>query len=147
MFNTKHVFDVTNHPVHIVDKNMNLSPSSFIPFCEFGGNMSALGVKIDQFDVPVCNSFKAKILNDQLCYEVDVNEIISKPFTANDLKLGLALLIDENWDRQYNLTMPSTESSGKIFEEFKKPKTSIFRLGDCKTSRRKYFLNLCFCNR
>ena len=115
------IFEIINHPVHIVDKNMNLSPSSFVPFCEFGGNMSALGVKIDQFDVPVCNSFQAKILNDQLCYEVDVNEIISKPFTANDLKLGLALLIDENWDRQYNLTMPSTESSGKIFEEFKRP--------------------------
>ena len=75
--------------------------------------MSALGVKIDQFDVPVCNSFKAKILNDQLCYEVDVNKIISKPFTANDLKLGLVLLIDENWDRQYNLTkMHTIENSG-----------------------------------
>ena len=32
--------------------------------------MSAMGVKIDKFDVPVCNSFQAKILNDQLCYEV-----------------------------------------------------------------------------
>ena len=113
MFNTKHVFDVTNHPVHIVDKNMNLSPSSFIPFCEFGGNMSALGVKIEEFYVPVCNIFKARVLYDQLCYEVDVNEIISKPFTAKDLKLGLVLLIDENWDRQYNLTkMYTSENSG-----------------------------------
>ena len=52
--------DIINHPVHIVDENNSLSPSAFIPFCEFGGDMSALGVKIDQFSVPVCNSFKAK---------------------------------------------------------------------------------------
>ena len=92
---------------------MNLSPSSFIPFCEFGGNISALGVEIDQLYAPVCNSFKARVLNNQLCYEVDVNEIISKPFSANDLKSGLVLLIDENMDRQYNLTkMNTSENSG-----------------------------------
>ena len=92
---------------------MNLSPSSFIPFCEFGGNMSALGVKIEEFYAPVCNSFKARVLNNQLCYEVDVNEKISKPFSANELKLGLVLLIDENWDRQYNRTKPTnTRDSG-----------------------------------
>ena len=33
-----------------------------------------MGVKIDQFDVPVCNSFEATVLNDQLCYEVDPNK-------------------------------------------------------------------------
>ena len=35
--------------------------------------MSIRGVNIDQFDIPVCTSFKATILNDQLCYEVDLN--------------------------------------------------------------------------
>ena len=34
-----------------------------------------MGVNIKQFDVPVCNSFKAKILNDQLCYEIDLNKL------------------------------------------------------------------------
>merc|ERR1712155_53286 len=64
---------IINHPVHIVTKDHQMSPSAFIPFCDFGGNMSAMGVKIDQFDHRVCNSFKAKILYDQLCYEVDLN--------------------------------------------------------------------------
>ena len=64
------------HPVHIVTKNNQMSPSAFIPFCDFGGNMLQMGVKIDQFDVPVCNSFQARILNDQLCYEVDLNSFI-----------------------------------------------------------------------
>ena len=40
--------------------------------------MSAMGVKIDQFDVPVCNSFQAKVLNDQLCYEVDLSRFSDK---------------------------------------------------------------------
>ena len=40
--------------------------------------MSSVGVKIDQFDVPVCNSFQAKILNDQLCYEVDLSKVSNK---------------------------------------------------------------------
>ena len=61
------MFTTTNHPVHIVTTDNKISPSAFIPFCDFGGNMSAMGVEIDQFEVPICNSFQAKILNDQLC--------------------------------------------------------------------------------
>ena len=36
---------ITNHPVHIKLKNNQQSPSAFIPFCEFGGTMSAVGIK------------------------------------------------------------------------------------------------------
>ena len=61
--------------------------------------MSAMGVKIDQFDVPVCNSFQAIILKDQLCYEVDPN-LYKSFFTAEDLKYELKLYIDVNNDRQ-----------------------------------------------
>ena len=66
---------VTNHPVHIQMEDGILSPTALIPFCEFGGNMSVMGVKIDQFDVPVCKSFRPKIIQDQLCYTVDPNEL------------------------------------------------------------------------
>ena len=50
--------------------------------------MSAMGVEIDQFVVPVCNSFQAKIMNDQLCYEVDLNKFSDKNNIRNELKLG-----------------------------------------------------------
>ena len=53
------------HPVHIINKENSTSQSAFIPFCEIGGNLSAMGVEIDQFSFPVCNSFKEKVLNDQ----------------------------------------------------------------------------------
>ena len=70
-----------------------------IPFCEFGGNMSSMGIKINQFDVPVCNSFQAKRLNDQLCYEVDLNRFANNNI-EKDLDLGFVFVMDYNEDRQ-----------------------------------------------
>ena len=77
-----------------------MSPSAFIPFCELGGNMSLMGIKIDQFDVPVCNSFKARTLNDQLCYELDVNKFIDKADMERVNKIGLTMILDYNEERQ-----------------------------------------------
>ena len=62
---------VSNHPAHIINKEGTLSPSSFIPYCQFGN--SVMGVKIEQFDEPVCNNFVPKLHNDQICYEIDLN--------------------------------------------------------------------------
>ena len=61
--------------------------------------MSAMGVRIDQFNVPVCNSFQAKMLKDQICYEVDPNQFKTHSI-ENDLELGLAFFMDYNEDRQ-----------------------------------------------
>ena len=62
--------------------------------------MSSVGVKIDQFDIPVCNSFQATILNDQLCYEVDLDRFSNQENIENELKLGFTFLLDYNEDRQ-----------------------------------------------
>ena len=74
--------------------------------------MSALGEKIDEFKIPICNSFRERFVNDQLCYELDVNEKMSP--SENDLKLGLTLIIDENKDRQYSgdTSMNNMKESG-----------------------------------
>ena len=98
------------HPVHFVTEDGNLSPSAFIPFCEFGGNTSAMGVKIDMFDVPVCSVFQAKILNDQLCYEVDLDRFANENNIDRDLELGFSFILDYNEDRQVTL-------DSDIFEE------------------------------
>ena len=43
---------LSNHPVHILDKQSgNISPSAFIPFCEFGENMSSVGTQIKEFNL------------------------------------------------------------------------------------------------
>ena len=91
------------HPVHIINKNKQLSPSAFIPFCEFGGNISVMGVTMDMFDVPVCNSFYEKVLNDQLCYEVDLHKFSNVNNIEKELKSGLAFIMDYNEDRHIAL--------------------------------------------
>ena len=91
------------HPVHIINKNKQLSPSAFIPFCEFGGNISVMGVTMDMFDVPVCNSFYEKVSNDQLCYEVDLHRFSNVNNIEKELKSGLAFIMDYNEDRHIAL--------------------------------------------
>ena len=71
--------------------------------------MSVMGVKIDQFDVPVCNSFRPKIIRDQLCYTVDPNEYKHKIDLKGDL--SLSLFIHYNEDRQLEDTDRSEEHS------------------------------------
>ena len=89
------------HPVHFVTNDAEtISPSAFIPLCEFGGDFSAMGVRVEPFRVPVCNSFQAKILNDQLCYEVDLNRFSDIKNIDKELKSGFSLLLDYNEDRQ-----------------------------------------------
>ena len=89
-----------NHPVHFVNKDGKLSPSAFIPFCAFGRNISTMGIKINQFGIPVCSTFQAKILNDQLCYEVDLKRLSNKENIKHELKSGFAFIMDYNEDRQ-----------------------------------------------
>ena len=62
--------------------------------------MSAVGVKIDQFEVPVCKVFQDRIINDQHCYEVDLNKFSKKENIHHELKLGFAFVFYYNDDRQ-----------------------------------------------
>ena len=92
---------MSTHPVHVVNENGNLSPSAFIPFCQFGDSVSLLGIKIDEFDIPVCNAFKEVIHFDQICYEIDLQDYLTREEISKGLRTGLALLLDYNEDRQY----------------------------------------------
>ena len=62
--------------------------------------MEAMGTEVKGFDIPVCNSFKAKVIHDQLCYEVDLKKYEKKENRENELKHGLFLVLDLNEDRQ-----------------------------------------------
>ena len=61
--------------------------------------MLKMGEQIDQFNQPVCSSFTRKILKDQLCYEVDVNQVKDKSETSENMKIGLGFLYDNNVER------------------------------------------------
>ena len=94
--------------------------------------MSTMGVKIDQFDIPVCNSFQAKILNDQLCYEVDLEMLRNSNNIKNDIKLGLALLMDYNEDKQFVSDMKvdceDNESFGSKIDGFNEDENAFIYL-------------------
>ena len=65
---------VNHHPVHILDHDGNYSPSAFIPFCSFGEVSKDVGVKLKQFDIPICTSFEPKVFKNQLCYQMDLEK-------------------------------------------------------------------------
>ena len=92
---------ITNHPVHIDPVPKDWNPSALIPFCWLGHE--AIGTKIEQFRIPICDRFRAVLRNDQLCYEINPNEILEykdQQQRIEGIKKGLLLVIDENKDRQ-----------------------------------------------
>ena len=90
---------VNNHPVHILNNEGGLSPSSFIPFCSFGEEF--IGTRINEFKIPVCNIFKPKPYFNQLCYETDLQELKDREKIKEQLKFGLTLVLDYNEERQF----------------------------------------------
>jgi hypothetical protein len=83
----------------MIEGQQSLSPSAFIPYCSFGGNISTLGKRINNFNIPVCDKFRPTILDGQRCYQVDANEmrdIVDKDKIASQ---GIVLLLDYNLDR------------------------------------------------
>ena len=102
---------VSNHPVHILNSEGGFSPSAFIPFCFFGQDMINMGTKIDDFEVPVCNIFAAKILNNQVCYEMDLNLFKDKNDIKYQLKAGITLILDINEERQFEKNVIEKENN------------------------------------
>ena len=96
---------MSNHPPHL--KN---SPSAFIPFCEYTGNMLSVGEYIENFDFPVCNSFRPTVLGGQLCYQFDVNSIETNTTSGQPY---LMFVLDYNEDREYNTLSDMDEDEHK----------------------------------
>ena len=104
---------VNNHPVHILNDKGNFSPSSFIPFCHFGGKF--IGAKINDYEIPVCNIFKPRMNLDQRCYETDLQELkdSNSERLENQLEMGLTLVLDYNEERQINYNIISKDAKKK----------------------------------
>ena len=65
-------------------------------------------------EMPVCNIFEPKNLNDQVCFETDLEKLKYNGIgNTNNLKIGLVLLLDYNDNRQ--MYFPNTKTSE--FEE------------------------------
>ena len=80
--------------------------------------MIGLGQKIDAFEVPVCNIFLAKVFNDQVCYEMDLNLFKDEDDIENQLKDGITLILDPNEERQFEKNAINEESEMEIRNYF-----------------------------
>ena len=112
---------ISNHPVHLLDREGRISPSAFTPFCEFGGNISLMGEKVPQFEFPVCTAFRPTVLRSQLCYFVDVNKYLQKFAKPEEaLKTGLFLLLDYNAERDIAKTSGAKHKTNtkSLFQSF-----------------------------
>ena len=132
-------FKATNHPVHILDREGNISPSSFIPFCSFGDDMKTMGKEINGFNDPVCDSFEAKIRNDQLCYEVDLEKYKDKKRIRKQLQSGLVLILDYNLERMSESHNP-TRNSG--FHRENDVQIYLDTISMLKNKTKKFFCSL-----
>ena len=103
---------VTNHPIHIVTADGTLNPTALVPFCSVNNNYSAMGIKLDQIEIPVCNSFQKKIVRDQLCYSVDLHQIMTKNKFRE--KVFFSFFIDFNEDRSI-MTNKKENSTDNVF--------------------------------
>ena len=100
-----------NHPAHITELEGRQSPSAFIPFCSFGGNMSAVGQNSDNFQHPTCNSFREIIFEGHLCYQIDPSKFEHAGNLEESKKIGLSLLVDNNEEYDTRKMMMKGEST------------------------------------
>ena len=71
-----------------------------------------------RFEVPVCNIFLAKVFNDQVCYEMDLNLFKDEDDIENQLKDGITLILDPNEERQFEKNSINEESEMEIRNYF-----------------------------
>ena len=105
---------MTNHPVHVQNNDGNFSSTAMIPFCDFGGNMSVLGVKIKEFEIPFCTGFEETILQDQLCYTINLNNRTHKGQIKEEDDLSFTLFISYNEDRELDSLIDLNMSSEEV---------------------------------
>ena len=61
--------------------------------------MLIMGEKIDLFDLPVCNIFRHKMLEGQLCYTVEINKLKDQVDAQEAVKQGILVVMDYNHDK------------------------------------------------
>ena len=97
--------EVSNNPVHLITRTTGEpSPSSFIPFCAFASTM--LGQKISNFSFPVCTYFTPTLMEDKLCYQLNISTIEGLPKSDLGQNKGLALLIDLGEKKEKSVKQP-----------------------------------------
>lgn len=81
---------VSHHPPHMTETK---GLPALIPFCAYGGNMNIMGEYIDGLDFPVCNAFKPRIIDGELCYALNLKTLALKGSLKSKAGRGKGLLL------------------------------------------------------
>ena len=117
-----------NHPVHISTQSKT---SAFIPFCSFGPDL--IGKTVEGFQGPVCDQFREKVVNGQVCFEADINQY--KEDNENWEKVvrdGFSFIVDTN--EEYDARNLIVRSISRDCGNKKKYPSSTFKRTDKEES-------------
>ena len=87
--------EVSLNPPHLVNSRGELTPAALIPFCAYNGDMNITGQYIPGLDIPICNKFKPTILDGQLCYAIDMKDVLKEKAAKPGRGFGLVLAIEQ----------------------------------------------------
>ena len=113
------IAEVSLHPVHLLDSMERALPAALIPFCSYQANMSLLGNPGDQFPFEACGKFQPYILEGQLCYSLDLRDIV-RGGSGKGSENALLLVLDSNMIQLSNLHI--IDSNGKEEQEGERAK-------------------------
>ena len=89
-FSAPGIAHISLHPPHLTESK---GLPALIPFCAYGGNMKVLGQKIDGLNFSVCNAFKPTILDGEVCYALNIKDLISNGSIVSRPGRGEGLLL------------------------------------------------------
>ena len=103
------------HPVHLTpDKDGNLPPSAFVPFCSYQGNNNLRGQERSELEnLSMCDEFEPIILEGQLCFSLALRKSRGKVAKSGKTN-GLLLLLDPS---PYQLNTTDRKARGSRTEE------------------------------
>ena len=81
------------HPPHLLDPMGRNLPAALIPFCSYQGDRALFGRRMEGFNFATCDKFQPTVMEGQLCYSLDVNNI-TRGRTKPGKGMGLSLLLD-----------------------------------------------------
>ena len=100
---------------------MKNSPSALIPFCEYNGDMLAVGEHIENFPFPVCNAFTPEVIDGHMCYTFQPNTTMREDKKTSENPY-LMFLLDYNENREYTTLSNEEEKNKDETETFKNMK-------------------------
>ena len=107
------IAEVSLHPVHLLDSMERALPAALIPFCSYQANMSLLGNPGDQFPFVACDKFQPYLLEGQLCYSLDLRDIVSGGSFGGKGN-GLLLVLDPVIMSYENVKQPERGTREKL---------------------------------